>query len=45
MILLFSLLSAWVDDHSVVVHSSGCKHGPRLRNVTLSSTFDDYLNM
>jgi hypothetical protein len=26
-------------------HSSGCKRGPSLTNVTLSSTFDDYLNV
>jgi hypothetical protein len=26
-------------------HSSGVKRGPRLRNVTLSSTFDDFLNI
>lgn len=26
-------------------HSSGCKFGPKLINVNLSSTFDDYLNI
>ena len=39
--LCFGILASNAD----AFHSSGCKHGPKLLNVTLSNNFDDFLNV
>ena len=39
--LCFGILASNAD----AFHSSGCKVGPKLRNVTLSNNFDDFLNV
>ena len=39
--LCFGVLASNAD----AFHSSGCKQGPTLRNVTLSNNFDDFFNL